>query len=403
MLALPSSDLASAYARVVALLTESRPLIVERWEAGWAQERGWREYLLEISEAELERADTQGIAAWFAADPRCPLSLRQLAERTLAVTTSIPQLPEPVPPVDLPFVNVRKRAQVAAILRLLRESFRRPSEIVDVGAGRGQLTTQAASALAVPALGLERDPDRVAMARTLAGAVPVRFITADVLSAEQPLLSLPTLPQRVLMALHGCGQLGDALVTAAVATQSSVLLLGCCPQKIRGPQRCALLPNGPAFPREVLGLANVLARSEGVEGDLVQALAVKEARLALRELFAARDVHVAPGEEMRGVNRRKANAGLTALAQAACHARALPPPTSDEITVAAQRAHAHYLTERRLMLPRSMLGRALEIFIALDRALFLEQHGYQVRVLELFRTAISPRNLAVVGQTESAR
>lgn len=396
----PRFDLASAHARVVELLAETRDLVLQRWDTGWAHERGWREYLLGISEADLEQADTQGIAAWFAGDAPCPSSLRGLAERTLAITTGLPQTPEGVPSAALPFTNPRKRAQVATLLRLLREGFPQLSEVVDVGAGRGQLTTQAASALAVPALGLERDPERVAVARALAGTVPVRFVTADVLSAEQPLLTLPPLPHRVLMALHGCGQLGDALVNAAVATDASVLLLGCCPQKIRGAHRDALVPGGPAFPREVLGLANVLARKEGVEGELRDALAMKEARLAVRELLSARGVELAAGEEMRGVNRRRVNAGLGALATAACQARALPPPTSDELGVASQRAHAHYLAQRRLMLPRSMLGRALEIFIALDRALFLQRHGYRAHVLELFPASISPRNLAVLGRRE---
>lgn len=400
MLDLPSFDLAPAYARVVALLAQTCDMVLQRRDAGWAQERGWREYLLEITESDLERADTQGIADWFAADTRCPSSLRGLAERTLAITSSVPKLSDPTPPVDLPLMNVRKRAQVAAVLRLLRDGFGGLSELVDVGAGRGQLTTQAASALGVPALGLERDAERVAVARALAGPVPVRFITADVLSADQPLAALPPTPRRVLMALHGCGQLGDALVTAAVATGASVLLLGCCPQKIRSPRRCALVSGGPAFPREVLGLANVLARRHGVEGDLHGALAMKEARLAVREFLAARRVPVAPGEEMRGVNRRKPQAGAAALAEAACRARGLPPPTPAEIAAAAQRARAEYLTERRLMLPRSMLGRALEIFIAIDRALFLQQHGYDVRVLELFPAAISPRNLVVLAQAE---
>jgi hypothetical protein len=401
---LPSFDLVSAYARVVALLAQTRDLILQRWDASWAQERGWREYLISTSEADLEYADTQGVAAWFAGDAHCPSSLRALADRTLAVTTGLPTLPESTPsaelPAELPFTNVRKRAQVASILGLLRAGFPQLSEVVDVGAGRGQLTTQAASALAVPALGLECDPERVAVARALAGTTPVRFVTADVLSPEQPLLALPAVPYRLLMALHGCGQLGDALVSAAVATGASVLLLGCCPQKIRGTQRDALVPGGPAFPRQVLGLANVLARREGVEGDLLHALAMKETRLALRELLAARGVPVAAGEEMRGVNRRKANGGLAALAGAVCQARALPPPTSDEILAASQRAHARYLAQRRLMLPRSMVGRALEIFIALDRALYLQQHGYHVHVLELFPATVSPRNLAVLGRTE---
>lgn len=397
----PSSDLISAHARVVALLAEARDLIVQRWDATWAQARGWHDYLIEISDEDLERADTQGSAAWFAADERCPSLLRALAERTLAVTTGLPKPTTPAePPAELPFTNARKRVQVSTILALLRSEYPQLSEIVDVGAGRGQLTTQAASRLAVPALGLERDPERVEVARALAGTVPVRFVTADVLSAEQPLLALPALPHRVLMALHGCGQLGDALITAAAATGASVLLLGCCPQKIRGTQRDALVPGGPAFPREVLGLANVLARKQGVEGDLRDALAMKETRRAVRELLAARGVAVAAGEEMRGVNRRKPNAGLAVLAEAACQSRALSPPTPDEITTARERAHAHYRTERRMMLPRSMLGRALEIFIALDRALYLQQHGYRVHVLELFPATISPRNLAVLGRKE---
>lgn len=44
-----------------------------------------------------------------------------------------------------------------------------------------------------------------------------------------------------------------------------------------------------------------------------------------------------------------------------------------------------------------MLGRPLEIFLALDRARHLERHGYGVCVVELFPVATSPRNLAVVG------
>jgi hypothetical protein len=398
VLDLPSLDLASAHARVVALLGQTRDLILRRWDAGWARERGWYEYLQGISEADLEHADTQGIATWFTRDDLCPPSLRALAERTLATTTGLPTAtPFPEPPTELPFTSPRKRVQVATLLHLLRTEFPRLSEIVDVGAGRGQLTTQAASTLAVPALGLERDPERVTVARALAGSVPVRFVTADILSAEQPLLALPALPHRVLMALHGCGQLGDALVTAAAATGASVLLLGCCPQKIRGTQRDALVPGGPAFPRHVLGLANVLSRTQGVEGDLRDALSTKEARLALRELLSARGIPVAAGEEMRGVNRRKPNAGFSALAAAVCQARGLSAPTTDEIASASQHAHVHYLAQRRLMLPRSMLGRALEIFIALDRALYLQQLGYRAHVLELFPTTISPRNLAVLG------
>jgi hypothetical protein len=394
-------DLAAAYARAVTLLDDAKDVVLSRVEAmspGWAETRGWQAYLLGISEADLERADTEGIAAWFLGDAACPTSLRELAERTAELTSLVPVPLGDPPTVNFPFMNVRKRGQVAAILRVLRESFPALSEIVDVGAGRGQLTTQASSALSVTAVGLERDPERVAVATALAGDLPVRFVTADVLSpTENPLLSMPPDAHRLLMALHGCGELADALVTAAVATRAAVLLLACCPQKIRGQQRTALMPGGPTWPREILGLANVMARTQGIEGDLKQALATKKSRLALRYMLAARGATIPAGEEMRGVNRRKANAGFAIFAQAVCQVRGFPAPTPHEIAAADEQAQEHYLAQRRLSLPRSMLGRALEIFLALDRALYLQHHGYHTRVVELFPAAYSPRNLAVLG------
>lgn len=393
-------DIALAYSALTGLLADTRDVILTRADAtppGWSVSRGWLDYLLGLSHADLERADTEGISAWFSADPRCPASLRELAERTLDLTSTVPvMLAEPTA-VDARSMNVRKRGQVEALLRLLRDEFSAVTEIVDVGAGHGHLTVRAAAALGVPTVGVERDPQRVAVARSLAGQRPVRFLAADVFAADNPLASLSPSANRLLMALHGCGDLGDALVTSAVATRSRVLLLGCCPQKIRGEERPALVPGGPSFPREVLGLANVLARTAGVEGDLRQALATKESRLALRFMLAARGATIPAGEEMRGVNRRKANAGFAVFAEAVCRVRGFPAPSAEEIAEAARRAHAHYQAQRRLSLPRSMLGRVLEIFLAVDRALFLQNHGYQARVIQVFPTALSPRNLAVVG------
>ena len=45
-----------------------------------------------------------------------------------------------------------------------------------------------------------------------------------------------------------------------------------------------------------------------------------------------------------------------------------------------------------------MLGRVLEIFLALDRAVFLLSAGYDVQVVEVFPVQTSPRNIAVLGR-----
>jgi hypothetical protein len=405
----PPFSLQRQYVAVRDVLEETRELLLGRVDSlpvAWAEARGWGPYLLGLSDEAMDAADTLGIARWFLTDPDCPPSLRGLAHRVENLCL--------LPRWDLqedcaekwPFTSARKRRQIAAVLQLLRTFYPRISELVDVGAGRGQLTTRAARALEVSALGLERDRERVAVASLLAGDANVEFVTTDVLAAAgsagetSPLERLPRLPDRLLMALHGCGELGDAVVRSAVALSAHVLLLGCCPQKIRAHERASLVEKSPAWPKEVLGLANVLPRTAGVEGSLAKTLATKEDRLALRHLFEGRGIAVPPGEEMRGVNRRKVHAGLSALARAACTARALSLPTTSELRAAAGLAHEQHGPLRRLALPRSMLGRLLEIFLALDRAVFLASAGYDVRVAELFPVEISPRNIVVAGRAK---
>ena len=383
------------------LLLETRDLLIGRADslsADWALARGWADYLRALSDEALTSADTLGIAKWFLADADCPASLRDLAARVEAFCV-LPRWQAPQEPAaNWPATHARKRQQIEAVLHVLGAFYPRLSQLVDVGAGRGQLTTRAARALSVPGLGLERDPERVAVARLLAGDAQVEFLAMDVLAARpMPMEGLASGSACLLMALHGCGELGDALVREAVARSAHVMLLACCPQKIRGHERASLVGAGPILPKAVLGLANVLSRTAGIEGTLVSELATKEARLALRHLFEARGVTVLAGEEMRGVNRRKVHAGLPKLAQAACRARGLADPSESELRAAACYAHHRYQAQRRLSLPRSMLGRALEIFLALDRAMFLLAAGYEVRVLELFPVEVSPRNVALLG------
>jgi len=417
-----TAPIARQHAEARDVLEEARDLLLGRVDSSpvaWAEARGWSGYLLALSEDALAKADTLGIGKWFLADPHCPASLRELARRVEGVCVlprwDLPENSGAESRIDWPLTGARKRHQIAAVLHLLRAFYPRISELVDVGAGRGQLTTRAATELSIPALGLERDSERVAVARLLARDAKVdakvEFLTTDIFSSETSLgpetslapetsllESLPKAPDRLLLALHGCGELGDAVVRSAVALSAHVLLLACCPQKIRAKERPSLGEGELTLPKEVLGLANVLARTAGIEGSLASELATKEARLALRCLFEARGIAVPAGEEMRGVNRRKVHAGLRVLALAACQARGLPPPTERELRPAAALAHDQYLARRRLSLPRSMLGRVLEIFLALDRATFLLAAGYDVRVVELFPVEVSPRNIAVLGR-----
>jgi len=46
---------------------------------------------------------------------------------------------------------------------------------------------------------------------------------------------------------------------------------------------------------------------------------------------------------------------------------------------------------------RNLFGRALEVYLLLDRAIFLEEQGYQASLVEIFDEELSPRNICLIG------
>jgi hypothetical protein len=49
---------------------------------------------------------------------------------------------------------------------------------------------------------------------------------------------------------------------------------------------------------------------------------------------------------------------------------------------------------------RSLLGRVIEIYLILDRALFLEEKGHKIDVFQMFDSNLSPRNIAIFAKNE---
>ncbi|MFO0625032.1 MAG: methyltransferase [Polyangiales bacterium] len=357
--------------------------------------RGWRGFLTDLDDAAVTYAESHGLAALLARASDAPRDLVDLARATAALRDLAPPL-EAAPAATLtePKVKARKGIQLDAMLHALRPMALRAARVVDVGAGSGHLTRLAAARFDTDALGVERDAGRVSFARALAAGTRARFEHRDALRAP-----LALRPDDLAVGLHACGALGDHLVVEAAAAGASVALVSCCLQKIPGETRAALSRTGRAagltLPRAVLGLSNVSERAEGVEATVAQNLAAREARHALAHLLAGRGVAVTAAEAMRGVNRRRAQQGLDALAHAVLAARGMSPPTGDELREARGAAARSFAVSRRLALPRSMLARALELTVVLDRATALAEAGRAVTVCEVFDPSVCPRNLGV--------
>jgi hypothetical protein len=371
----------------------------------WCTERGWLDFLLALGDDELAASEAGGFTALLAAQPGAPAGLRELAEQVQRCTR-LPALSSsglPLPAAALRGVRQRKRGQLAALLGALSPLAAHAGRIVDVGAGRGHFSRLASELFQRQTLALDRNAallrDGDERARR-GGSSVVRFVEANI---GQQRLELE--PRDLAVGLHACGELGDRLVVAASAARCDVALVSCCLQKTSAAQRLPLSrqASGFAIRRNALGLTNLSTREGGVEASLADNLRAREARLGLRYLLRARGLDVAPGEEMRGVNRRRAQAGLTDLASHALALRQLPAPSALELSTFAGAARRDHAIIRRLSLPRSLLARLIELAIVRDRAAALEEIGQAVVVAQLFAEHLTPRNTALFASAQPER
>lgn len=406
--ALRGPALEALWAEASSLLRAARDVIVGR-EGGleppaWVNARGWTRFVESLADDEVARAERDGLTSCPDLLARAPADLAALARAAGRVEAALAWRGAPgdptAPAVDPRGASPRKRAQVAAFAAAVGSLAERCARVVDVGSGHGHLTRHLARLGGRPVLGLERDPERVAVAtrRAEQADVPADFAAHDVLAGGLPLRA-----GDLAVGLHACGALGDALVRAAADTSAAVALVSCCLQRTPAPDRVPLSIDDAAlvWPREVLGLSNRTLGEAGVAGPLDVRVAARRHRLALHLLLRRRGLgSLPPGAEMRGINRRQAYKQLATLAAAAWarHFPGTPPPSPAELAAAEAEAETLDRAHRRQRVVRVLFARPLEVFGVLDRALVLTTAGHTVAVGALFPPQVSPRNLLLLAE-----
>lgn len=385
--------------RASALIAGCRDILAERPAVEpprWAVERGWVDRLRGLDEPTLRRCEAEGLAAHPSS---APPDLTALVVEADAVCR-LPPLARPDHRAPTHRVKARKRRQLAGFAAAIVARGLSARRVVDVGAGHGHLTRHLAEALRVEALGLEVHPARVAQARRLAGP-GVRFEAVD-LFAEQPSLTADDL----VVGLHACGALTDRLVTCAAEVGAAVAFASCCLQKRREAARRPLVDGGPLdapLPRGVLGLANIGIGPQGIEASQAENIAARAHRAGLRALLQSRGLLLGPGDEMHGINRRRAHDDFADFVAWALSRRGLPPATPAESKHFAAVGRRHNDAIRRWSIARRWLGRVVEVQINCDRALYLERRGYTVELGTLWPVEVSPRNVGVIARLSDRR
>jgi len=375
----------------------------------WCERRGWSHFLLGLSDLELRRCEAEGLAVALPALRAAPKSLLELASRLLEVS-ALPALEAPLAQPsreELRGVGERKQRQLSILLGALTPLAAPARRIVDVGAGSGHFARLSAAHFGRATLGLERNPERVATAKSRAharsNAAPQGVAEFAVVDASHE--SLRFSAGDLAIGLHACGELGDTLVRAVAESGVDLALVSCCLQKISSAERAPLsrAANGFSLRKDTLGLSNLTSQALGVETSVEHNIRGRQARYGLRLLLFARGLEFEPGAEMQGVNRRQAQGGLAAIAQRSLELHRLSPATDSEIAHFESEAKRQFELIRRLSLPRDMLARAIELSVILDRAARLEESGHAVCVATIFERAVTPRNVSLFASRDGAR
>lgn len=358
---------------------ERRPAWCDKWPALAAE-------LLALPEAAVVALNDDGDAA-----------LNLLARYLPEVTEMVALAKLPMHPArHLPAINAfwdweipgRKRAQIEAFAAAAIDSGR---PVMDWCGGKGHLGRLLALAWQVPVHSLDFDATLCEQGRALAlrAGVDQSFIHADALQIE----GWPQAGQHAV-ALHACGDLHRRLIREGAAQGLPALSVApCCYH--RGVEHHYQPMSGPLqlqLTRDDTRLAvteTVTAKSrETRQRD--QAMAWKLGFDAYR-----RDVGDGGYRNFKPVPDRWMRATFGEFMAQMTLREGLPSLPGSAVTayesIGWQRRHQ----VMALSIPRHAFRRALEIWLALDLAVYFEKQGYSVSLGCFCERALTPRNLMV--------
>jgi hypothetical protein len=286
----------------------------------------------------------------------------------------------------------RKLAQIAAFAASAAPT---SLPLVEWCAGKGHLGRVLGLARAKPVLSIEADPALCRAGERLAARVGAdqRFLAADVLCDAAR--NRTWIDGRHAIGLHACGELHRALLEAAASARPPALdLAPCCFHKVADAARARLAGVGrlrPLWDDLRLSVADTATASAREVAMRRREMAWKLGFDALQRRLSDADRHhplaPLPDDWLRGDF------------EAFCRHVALRERLELRGTADWDRWEAEGWRRRaevvRFDQVRKAFRRAIELWLVLDRASFLERCGYSVRVSEFCARSVTPRNLLI--------
>lgn len=312
--------------------------------------------------------------------------------RLLSIVETLPQLAAvSVAPRFYTGIPGRKWQQVEAFARRVPTS----APVLEWCAGKSHLGFYLQHCGGYPVTALEWDDALVgqANARASRDRVPLQSYQVDVLSdsAERHIKAAEQ-----VVALHACGELHERLLQLSVQHGvAQVHVAPCCYHKRAQDQYQPMSAQGRdanlAFNKQELHTAVMETMTAGA-GAQRQRQQLQIMRLGFDEL--QRDVRgVAEYLPLPSLPARWARADFATFCRHSAELKGLQLPPAVDWRHYRQRGEQRFWRVAALDLVRFLFRRPIEIWLALDRALLLYEHGYQARLGVFCPPHVTPRNL----------
>lgn len=299
-------------------------------------------------------------------------------------------------------VKSRKWSQICSFVSSVASVLsREANEVVDWCAGKGHLGRALGATLDRSVLLLERQPDLCQRGKQQTEGLPntYRFVEQDVLDDS---VEMHLHPKQFAVGLHACGLLTDQLLKQVTRRGlRGVAVAPCCHHYI-GTKQGSYSP------------MSCVARSLDLELDekLLRLSIADEVLAPPRERRARRHelnyrlgfdllVREATGEDRyfslgilpKGICKQT----FAEFCREVSKRKNLPLPSYWDASKAEQAGMERGRLARGRALVRSLFRRPLELWLVLDRALYLSEHGLTTQVGLFCERTLTPRNLLVTG------
>ena len=363
------------------------------WETSHPELSRW------LRQRSLEAAENDHHQPWLMEDAPAPFPELAAISRALSAVAELPasmlEAPSHRLNVDVPG---RKWQQIEAFASRLHFTTQ-PTHWLDWCAGKGHLGRRLLHGEQQLTC-LEYDPALVASGQQLSlrHRLPATHLQQDVLAADA---TQALHPGHTPVALHACGDLHVRLMQLASAAGCAQLAIApCCYNRINTERYQALsdAAKGSALQLSLddlsLPLTETVTAGARVRRQRDQSMARRLGfDLLQRHIRGCDDYLPTPSLPSAWLEKSFAQycidlATLKDLSTVG---------TPDWVALEAA-GHQRLAEVRNLELLRGLFRRPLELWLVLDRALFLNQKGYEVRLGTFCETPLTPRNLMLLAE-----